>query len=809
MKSARLELFGVDLFRLMIYVAAAAFCLMFSGLLTGKERFIDDTIAWYGSFPYYVESLANGHFPYWDPYMMTGSYFYPNVSHHGLLEPVVLVFVLLRKTFGISLLTLYCYFLIFRLVVFSFGTYLFYRYVTKSNMSAAVAALVLFFAIPATDFLQAGVIDVIYLSPFALYFCLLFFDTPTGRKKYIYLFCVALISGISLNIYIPAYYLFNLTFFVIVVSVLRLISIGEFARFVQRKTPFLAIAAAILLIVMMAAPPLLVMFKDASGGELFPLLRIAHKNDNNLKKIVASEVNTSSLSGKFTNNMGVFNSYGNLANLLYPNIGDIAYFENHKIISEIKQYIGIIPLIFCVLGFIYSKSRFRWLAIIMAALSAINMFSFSGIISQPYNILQNIFNEIFPPLKMIECRETFGAFFLFYLCLLLSLGLKLVFEGEVFREIAEKKYWQILVVCSVFIGLKILITGYFGRMFVFSSSHDLFVLSLVILFLFMIMIYSRRHITKKLFVVVVLVFISSDLLYYNYIQKSSSLAPRHDLDYLIKKYTRTSSNFQFFREPIIAPPHLAFAESILQTKGVLVYASNHTLFSTKRYYDLLTNTPVENQLAIGGVSRPIVRFFPANDVVGYDRKQALQYYAQAKDDEIADRLLIETTDEPDMSAGLGEIKDFKNYEDIYELDPEREVLQEFVSWYSTEQGKDPKNDRNNLDRYFRTPEYSLAVERFSPNDITISLQNTTGGYLYYGDGWSKYWRAFDGNQEIPLRIANYNSKAVFLGKGTHSVRFVFDPVHYKVGLALYYCALSVLCGVISFLCLTKKEWTNQ
>ncbi len=804
MNSDRFELFGIDLFKIIIVVAVTAFCLLFFGLLAGSERFIDDTMAWYGSFHYYVESLASGHFPYWDPYMMTGSYFYPNISHHGLLEPVVLVLAFIRKTAGISLLTLYCYFLIFRLVVFTLGAFFFYRYVTKSNMSAIVAALVLFFALPPSYFRQNGAIDVIYLTPFALYFCLLFFEAPSGRPKYLYLFCLALISGISMNIYIPAYYLFNFVAFLLLLFLLRIVRIGELTGFLRQRKSCLSLAAAILLVAMMTAPPVMVLLKDASGGELFPILRITHKNNGNLKRIVASEVTSSSLSGKFCNNLGVFSSYGNLVNLLYADMRDIPFFRNHRFLSEIGQYIGLVPFIFCMLGFIYSKSRYRWLAIIMLVLSAINMFSFEGIVSRPYNTLQMIFNEIFPPLKMVECRETFGSFFLFYLCLLLGLGLQLLFDGEKFRQIAKEKYRQILLMGAMVILLKILITWYFGAKIVFSSKQDIFVLAQVILFLILVFLYARRKVTKKGIVIALLSLVFTDLFLYNYVLKTSILLPRQDLDNLFGEGTRSTGDFQFFREPIVAPPHLAFAESILKTKGVLAYGSNHTLFSTKRYYDLLTNVPAENQLTLGGVSYPIVRFFPANDTIKYDRKQTLQHLARAKAEEIPHRLLIEIG-KPAMPEALGELKDFAEYEDLRELNPDLDLLQEFTSWYLTQQGQALKDRRDNFDRFLHTPEYSLAVQEFSLNDITVSVKNDNDGYLFYGDGWSKYWRAFDGDREIPLSIANYNSKAVYLEKGAHTVRFVFDPRHYKIGLAFYYCGLFFLIGIISFLYVTKKK----
>lgn len=75
------------------------------------------------------------------------------------------------------------------------------------------------------------------------------------------------------------------------------------------------------------------------------------------------------------------------------------------------------------------------------------------------------------------------------------------------------------------------------------------------------------------------------------------------------------------------------------------------------------------------------------------------------------------------------------------------------------------------------------------NEITIELSNNTSGYLLYNDGWSKYWKAYVDNVNKPIEIANYNSKAVYLERGLHEVKFVFEPMHYKYALICYLLAL--------------------
>src|SRR3990170_4428872 len=90
------------------------FCIGYYDLLLGKKIFIHDSIIWYGSFHYYIDSFVRGVFPYWDPYLTTGTYFYPNIPHHGLLDPAVLIGALFSRVLNFSPLTIYTYTMLFR-----------------------------------------------------------------------------------------------------------------------------------------------------------------------------------------------------------------------------------------------------------------------------------------------------------------------------------------------------------------------------------------------------------------------------------------------------------------------------------------------------------------------------------------------------------------------------------------------------------------------------------------------------------------------------------------------------------------------
>ena len=780
--------------------AAAVFLIVYRGLFSGSKIFTHDSIIWYGSFHYFVVSMASGVFPLWDPYMLTGTYFYPNLSIFGLLDPSVLAAVAAVSVFHASPLTMYVWFRMFRFAVFLVGAFLFFSQTTGCRRSSLLTTAILMVALSPSYFRQSGTIDLVLLAPLSMFFSLRLFESTDWRRRRLYLSSLALTVGISMNIFIPTYFLFNLLAFWIVSLTADRSYLTNVRLFFGAKKQLLFTCALVVIVLMMAAPPLTVMFRDASGGgELFPMLRIAQKNDGMLKKVMASDLGSNALSGTFTGEKGVFASYGNMANLVYPDVFESVPFFADDRLSEIAQYIGIIPFVLACLGMLFYRSRFRGVAAVMMAVIAVNMFSFAGMSGKPFNAVQKVFNVIFPPLAMIEVRESFGSYFLLYLGVFLCMGCAIFFDEVRFGAFVKRRLPVIFGICLGIIGLKAGLTWIYGVKAIYASPYDLFVLLQLALFPLMAFFFSRRTLRPSLFYAIVVVMIVADLFVYCSYGRKYVLWDRGPIAKLLSVGGPASGRpgFDYFREPIASPPELAFGESMLKVKGVLTYGNNHSIFTTKRYYDLLTHLPFGRQLALSGVEYPLLTFFPGEMAVHVpDKKQALQRLISAQDDAVMHSLIVEDDDGRALppSAQMGS---FSSYEDIDWLIPDR--LYRRIGLYEVRHGLRISANRRRIQDLLNTPEYALSVREFSPNDITISVKNEREGYLLYNDGWSRYWRAFDGQREVPLLIANYNAKAVYLKKGLHTVRFVFDPVHYKIGLVLYYAGLLTACGTIIFL----------
>jgi hypothetical protein len=235
-------------------------------------------------------------------------------------------------------------------------------------------------------------------------------------------------------------------------------------------------------------------------------------------------------------------------------------------------------------------------------------------------------------------------------------------------------------------------------------------------------------------------------------------------------------------------------------KSALISSPDIAIFTTKRYYDLFSHLPVENRLVLDGVVYPIVRFFPeASALTIKSRCDMLDALRGDNPFELGQKLYLEGDGLCPRQAA-NDLRNMKNLDGI----ESGQVRQVYRSYFHGVIGA----IRSNPENFLTTADSRLRLKQVSVNETRVAVQNAIGGYLLYTDGWSKYWKAYDGDRQLPLIIANYNSKAVFLPAGRHRVRFVYCPVYYKVALILYYAGL-ILSGIFITVAWRREKKLNR
>ncbi len=82
-----------------------------------------------------------------------------------------------------------------------------------------------------------------------------------------------------------------------------------------------------------------------------------------------------------------------------------------------------------------------------------------------------------------------------------------------------------------------------------------------------------------------------------------------------------------------------------------------------------------------------------------------------------------------------------------------------------------------------------AIKQSSYNAVDMKVSTNQKGILYWADGYDKWWNAYVNGKEVPVYRANINFKAISLPKGTSTIRFVYNPILFKIGILIFYGTL--------------------
>ena len=82
------------------------------------------------------------------------------------------------------------------------------------------------------------------------------------------------------------------------------------------------------------------------------------------------------------------------------------------------------------------------------------------------------------------------------------------------------------------------------------------------------------------------------------------------------------------------------------------------------------------------------------------------------------------------------------------------------------------------------------------NQVSIKTKTASLGYLFLSDSFYPGWKAYVDNRQEKIYRVNYAFRAVPVPKGEHEVRFVYDPILFKIGSWISLGTLLVLFAII-------------
>ncbi|MCJ7577600.1 MAG: YfhO family protein, partial [candidate division Zixibacteria bacterium] len=84
------------------------------------------------------------------------------------------------------------------------------------------------------------------------------------------------------------------------------------------------------------------------------------------------------------------------------------------------------------------------------------------------------------------------------------------------------------------------------------------------------------------------------------------------------------------------------------------------------------------------------------------------------------------------------------------------------------------------------------------NRFKVDVEMQQDGFLLLSENYYPAWKASVDGKETKIYRADYLFRAVYLDKGKHEVKFVFDSVPYKVGKTSTLLTFSVLLVIFGF-----------
>jgi hypothetical protein len=824
-----------------------------------------DAISWQGAYHFFYSQIEKGIIPYWNPYSQTGTPFFVYYQSFGLLDPFNFIFIFVQKITGCTTLTTYIIYYLYCYFIFILGSYYTLKFIVKDQMISLLFSLILCLACAPVFMRQNGALLPFYLIPFITYLLFSFLEENNTKKKGFYLFLSAFLCAVTLNIHIAAGLIFYVLLFIIMVIVLKIASIKETVQFVKSKSgiAWILISLAVFLCVVM---PVLALYSEFHfDNELFPTVRFLQKNGNHLVTLYASDFISQSVLGEaFTNNLKISITLGNLLGLIFEPFNHVI---PHIASSEIKLYIGIIPLLCVLVAIIKVRDKFVYLFATIAYFLLLIMCNFSNVIVTEPSFFQSIMSTLFPLFRMMDAYQNLGTLFLFCLVIIGAIGFKkIMFENRITIQVIAIILLSIKYLSELFIAGKLLSIKYLSELsiaifdlfmyykaifpqikysklldqkadvlfskglvliermtsdlFKMISDFSFFFVGITLILLIIVVLYYKRQninvIKEQIIVpnvvlkakvvvlrVMIIVLLFADLFFFNYTWLAGSRFISPDYNNFLKAenilqtkyevpFVNSRSIFALPQKNVYPDDHTFFGYEIYNTQKIIfplvlfpdVLKRNDAsaykkttipqwdhFYMTKHYYDYLVNVNFFRQLSMSGIVFPIVNFFPEGDTLYVENKyEAVKNINQLSIAELGKYIFIEQTSKANTLSSPINLFDSQNYLTVSQAD-----IPYFKKYENV--------------KYAGNSNVQFNVKSYNVNQLDLQVDTPVAGYVFFGDGYSKHWKAFVDNKKAKIEKTNINFKSVFIPQGRHEVLFKYDPVLFRYALYLYFAGL--------------------
>lgn len=748
-KTHKLEIIAV--------AAAIAVLIMFQWRVIGAKEQMSthDTLLSYANVYYFWDSLSNGYIPYWDPFTNAGESRFMFWQLGFLLRPTMFIWFFIAKIFHLSLFSVYHLELFTLFVIFCLGCYLFFRKIFDSKISAYIAFIAITFSsLSVVYWWQVSFILTVYILPWILLCALYILE---GRKRA--LIPLAFLVGISVA-GIHSMYLIFYCFILIMMLVLT----GAITRPNVIILNYKYLILAVLIIILLTAYLLPMLFyKDT----LVPFVKIINTPPEQMSENL---VRSFGWLYEHSKQLNFFNFFG----LFLPQFSS-QFFTNALLwmpAQDTVMYVGLIPFILLLIGLIWGSHKYK-LGFIFTTI--ILLFMLQGASS----FMMQFAYYFFPKFSWLDYMGLFYGYFMFNLCFFVGLGMdRLIKDAREADSQQFKKYFKIILAMSIFYFVTI--GGLLAGVFIFlrknlgvflrqketsgvwlmermSATYSLavemffytqfFLLMAALVFYFL----KNKDIIFRNKIIFIVFIIIVDLLFINYPVLNYTTNKR--LTNVPQYATETKYSDLRLKEVNDFPQALyLYAPALMKQFSAYDPAKNNWpahLLESESFYAFRTSStsaPVKN--IILGIDAPKLRLLP--QAIMAPRDEIIELLEKATIEDINKTAYIEETIPVSYSFLIS-------------------------NNYSTSSKETLTGD--------------IEVLKFDANRLELKVISNQDSFLYYSDGYDKYWTATIDNKPTKIYKTNLAFKSIILPKGEHKVVFLYNPFWFKMGLYSYFFIL--------------------
>ncbi len=800
-------------------IALSILILLLRPLLWGHSTLIHDNFYWnYPVFQFFLESILNGHYPLWDPFMHGGEPFYPLISHFRLFEPLALLTIYIGQIFTQDGILIFNWYRFVQNLFVAFGIYLVFRpWARTLFIRLSLIPILLFSSMMLVDLRQDGMINQFLWIPFMTYFLLkIIYSQDSSWRHWL------ILSGIIGMNWQSMFFTGTWIYLLFFALGLLLFNRNLIVLLLKQKQLFLKILVMAVINIFMLLPNVVLLLEKKEF--VFParMLNTEYKNGQSLYAPQQYEGNPEDIVEGIimpyvlVSKTGTYSTLWDFIQTLAPEgnsylhwYGEIPWGNA----SEALIYIGFIPWVLCLLGIIYGQHPLKkfWLFIVIL---------FGLLILGPAGGLHQFLFYLYPPLWFIRhthCLVFFFSFILFYFYILGGNYVVDLWQTNLF-DIRKLLY---RVVKPRFLLFVLILLIQVICIFYFSTNRSRFILKFILsiivpLFTAIFLketLFKKYYWDKKItFMFFMALSISVDLIHFFYKSeflythqkhptlefgintkisqteklKNRSLLPPEIHPDQSMRYSSLISKIPTVLSPIMddidAKKYVPTSRLRMTQKDLLPNSFDYgyknfrwnSMFLLKNYFYLLhSDIPASALNEIFAVNKPNIQFKKgALPLENREVIKSLIHLGPEKSTQfLKDYIFIDPEDKTNLNINTGVIENYKN----------------FIQ-----------------DTSGSAPFSKINIINDNYNSLNISVNLNKAGILYYSDGYDKRWKATIDGKETPVYRANINFKAVEVPAGAHTVQWIYRPTYFKRSLILFYGSFTISLLGYFFLSIRKR-----